>query len=293
MASNDWLMTGEITKVFSEEIRACGGRVKDVIEDGERLFARAVLRDVKDVCPGDPVNGGVAMKASRERISVYPYIMRQVCANGHIMPFAEQTTSIDRDENTEGIFMKGEIESRLRVAIRACCLEEAFASGVNEMRSAIDSRIDVGLFFLIMDPSVSGDIERMRGEESPSKVHRLVAKAILNFENQEMMSRELSLSRSVLRRQFGSGTGKRVNEEVMHRFSTEGDGSRYGLMNAITSVARDTRDPETRWRLEKLGGLVPVLDLPDAIDRDRFRNEIERIRGERVGATNSTAEAIA
>ncbi len=38
-------------------------------------------------------------------------------------------------------------------------------------------------------------------------------------------------------------------------------------MNAVTSVARDTRDPVTRWRLEELGGQIavtqpgaPVLD---------------------------------
>lgn len=34
------------------------------------------------------------------------------------------------------------------------------------------------------------------------------------------------------------------------------DRSRYGLMNAVTSTARDTADPEMRWRLEELGGAV-------------------------------------
>ena len=29
-------------------------------------------------------------------------------------------------------------------------------------------------------------------------------------------------------------------------------------MNAVTSVARDTRDPELRWRLEEFGGGIPV-----------------------------------
>jgi hypothetical protein len=32
------------------------------------------------------------------------------------------------------------------------------------------------------------------------------------------------------------------------------DRSRYALMNAVTSIARDTRDPELRWRLEEFGG---------------------------------------
>jgi hypothetical protein len=41
---------------------------------------------------------------------------------------------------------------------------------------------------------------------------------------------------------------------IVRRFEAERDGSVLGLVNAVTSVARDTSDPETRWRLEELGG---------------------------------------
>ena len=37
-------------------------------------------------------------------------------------------------------------------------------------------------------------------------------------------------------------------------FISGSDRNRFGLMNAVTSVARDTRDPDARWRLEELGG---------------------------------------
>jgi hypothetical protein len=33
-------------------------------------------------------------------------------------------------------------------------------------------------------------------------------------------------------------------------------------MNAVTSVARDTQDPDLRWRLEELGGGLPVERCP-------------------------------
>ena len=33
-------------------------------------------------------------------------------------------------------------------------------------------------------------------------------------------------------------------------------------MNAVTSLVRDTRDPEVRWRLEELGGGIPALVAP-------------------------------
>jgi hypothetical protein len=34
-------------------------------------------------------------------------------------------------------------------------------------------------------------------------------------------------------------------------------------MNAVTAVARDTRDPGLRWHLEELGGGVPAAVTPD------------------------------
>lgn len=49
---------------------------------------------------------------------------------------------------------------------------------------------------------------------------------------------------------------------VFDRFLSDGDPSRFGLMNAFTSLARDTPDPELRWRLEELGGGVPAMRPP-------------------------------
>ena len=43
---------------------------------------------------------------------------------------------------------------------------------------------------------------------------------------------------------------------VMAQFNGERDRTRYGLMNAVTATARETRDPELRWRMEELGGAV-------------------------------------
>jgi hypothetical protein len=48
-----------------------------------------------------------------------------------------------------------------------------------------------------------------------------------------------------------------VLPQILERFRSERP-SAFALMNAVTSVARDTRDPETRWRLEELGGGIAV-----------------------------------
>jgi hypothetical protein len=63
-------------------------------------------------------------------------------------------------------------------------------------------------------------------------------------------------------------------DEMWKRFEREEDRSAFGLVNAVTSIARDTPDPERRWRIEELGGtllsLIPADrredDLADAID---------------------------
>jgi hypothetical protein len=49
---------------------------------------------------------------------------------------------------------------------------------------------------------------------------------------------------------------------IASRFRSERDRSRYGLVNAITSVARDTVDQAVRWELEKLGGDIASDGIP-------------------------------
>jgi hypothetical protein len=59
-----------------------------------------------------------------------------------------------------------------------------------------------------------------------------------------------------------AGTRTHLLRTIMERFFHESDHSRFGLMNAVTSVARDTPDPEVRWRLEELGGGIPAARTP-------------------------------
>jgi len=50
--------------------------------------------------------------------------------------------------------------------------------------------------------------------------------------------------------------------QIMDRFFKEGDRSQFGLANAVTAVARDTRDPEVRWNLEEYGGGIAIGAVP-------------------------------
>ena len=55
---------------------------------------------------------------------------------------------------------------------------------------------------------------------------------------------------------------------MMGEYTSEGDDSVFGLMNAVTSVAREEPDPEVRWDLEELGGGIPAMvpDVPKPSD---------------------------
>jgi hypothetical protein len=69
--------------------------------------------------------------------------------------------------------------------------------------------------------------------------------------------------------------------QILEHFEIEGDRTRFGLMNAVTSVARDTRDPDERWRLEELGGSIGARLRPrlpsDAPGLERSAQEFSPI----------------
>jgi hypothetical protein len=53
-------------------------------------------------------------------------------------------------------------------------------------------------------------------------------------------------------------------ELILSQYREDGDRSAYGVMNAITAVARDARDPDARWRLEEAGGaMVRLVRVPE------------------------------
>jgi hypothetical protein len=204
------LSTISMRAIFSEEVTDAGGSVSDVFDDGDRLFARAILPSLADVRPGDQMKGGVALKATGCDVSVHPYLFRLVCRNGAIRAQAIQTRRIDISE----FITPQEASAAIRESVRACCVKEAFVQGVQEVRSTVDASVDIALHILPM-------LSRLDAE---SRV--------------------------------------RIFREIAFRFSEDPKRSGFALMNAITSVARDTRDADLRWRLEELGGGLPARLIP-------------------------------
>jgi len=204
--------TQDIRETFADEVASLGGGIPDVYNDGQRLFARAVLPADTEVRPGDHIRAGVAVRASGTELLVHPYTFRQICSNGAIATHALHGRRLERIQSS-GIFDATYDEDvalmDLRLAVRACAAKDAFDTAAQEMRSAAEVEADFALQVL---PALAAMPERLAARLVP---------------------------------------------QIFHRFTTGGDRSAFGLLNAVTSVARDTRHPEMRWRLETVGGTIP------------------------------------
>jgi hypothetical protein len=209
-----------ISALFAEEITAAEGTVSETLDDGIRLFARAVLPGVREIRAGDSLRAGVALRAIGGQIRVHPYVFRQICRNGAIIAHALQSRDIEATEHDTS----EEVLSAVREAVRVCADEETFANVAEDIRSSRDKVADVTLNLLPV-------LSRLRPE-----------------------------------------LGTQIFRMIVERFFDGEDVSRYGLMNAVTSVARDTVDPDVRWGLEELGGGIPV-GQPPAPDLDGFAAE--------------------
>ncbi len=58
--------------------------------------------------------------------------------------------------------------------------------------------------------------------------------------------------------QFPEAAHAHLLPQIVRTFFDDRDDTRFGLMNAVTAVARGVADPDVRWRLEELGGALAV-----------------------------------
>jgi hypothetical protein len=215
MSTDGLLSTPELDVIFSREVAAMGGVVKDRYDDGRLLLVRGVLAESEEVRPLDKVFGGVALRSNGPTVFVHPYVFRQVCTNGSIMAQAVQTRTV----NLGDFASESEAEGAVAEAVRACGAPEAFADLVDRVRTATERKADLALSLLPLIGSL------------PAR------------------------------------DGRSAFRKILKRFLDDADDTHYGLFNAVTSVARDTPDPQTRWRLEEMGGGL-IVGPPRAPVRD-------------------------
>jgi hypothetical protein len=238
MSSGYWPTTIDVYRIFSEETANAGGTVTDTFDDGNRLFIRSVVPDLCEIIPGDSVKGGVALRSNLEEIWIHPYMLRVVCRNGSLRPLAIQSTRITRKETSKPPRAEHDFVHHMREAIRRCLDKEALQAGVNEMREA-----------------------RSKGIESALRMLQITEFLHANLSSPRLLKIAPILIEEAVKRSEGK-TNPPSRNLVLQRHCRKKDRTVFGLMNAVTSVARDSKDPEERWRLEELGGMIPLLPHP-------------------------------
>ncbi len=210
MPASSAVTAAQILDVFTDEIAAHGGRVTETYHEKQGLFVRSVLPREEEVRPSDPVQGGVALKATRGGVWLYPYVFRQVCQNGAIMAHTLAKHFLEDLDEKE----PAEVYESIREGVTACCNVDVFLENTRKFSASREMNADLALNLL---PILS---------ELPASV------------------------------------GSRLLPRIFEEFFREGDGSQFGLANAVTAVARDTSDPDMRWKLEEFGGGIAVSADP-------------------------------
>jgi hypothetical protein len=196
-------LTQEIHALFVDEVRAMGCVHPEVYDDGVRLFARAVYTQPVEVRRGDAVQGGVALRVTDDLVNVHPFVFRQVCTNGAIMPVSLHSRFVRRVQ----VGSPFEVLIAVRAALRTSGDPTLFVNAVRMMQWATRQPPDL----------ISHLLPMLRG----------------------MQRRDAAL-----------------HVEIVERYMRELDPSAFGLVNAVTSTARDTADPERRWSIEEMGGTM-------------------------------------
>lgn len=198
---------------FAFELAEVGGELGRTTKHLGRLYAYGVLPHIAEVAPNDFHTGGVAMRASPNRIWIHPYVVRQVCVNGAIMA---QPIDADPIEVLEGATREF-TSPAIGEAVRICSSPDTFRAGVQRI-SAAQSMAGFG-------PTHALDL-------------------FVRLSDQE---------------------AGRALRQILRRFTQVADRSAFGLMNAVTSTARDAGDPELRWQLELLGGEIAISAVPEPV----------------------------
>jgi hypothetical protein len=234
--------TQEIKATVEKKLTLVGGNVSECVDDGCRLFLRALLPFVAKVRPKDVVNWGIALKTVDQEIQIRSYFFRQVCRNGAIMPQEADTQTIQRVDLAASSKAISLVTVQLLKALRASLDPVLFSISVRKMRLA-----------------AKREANRKADRKTNDKLLRLpMDLPISRFRQSRLLAR------------------------IRERFLKDPDRSQFGLINAVTSVARDQRDPEIRWQLEEVGGSM-LARIPIEPDDDEFGARLDGEQADSVG----------
>ncbi len=204
--------------VFKEATEAHGGIIaKDDRKHGIRFLASTFPGIEKNIRRKDAIKGGLALKLDEEEARLSAFTLRLICSNGLIHTHSEERQSFSTYE-------KAPFEEE--VHRRYCQLTDTLASTAERFRNARYQPADESLWKYVIN-----SLNQLQYRDNWRA-------ALFQATLEEM--RDRSRRRHFLRRSWASRRPE----------------NRFQLVNAITALAREERDPELRWEMERLGGKV-------------------------------------
>ena len=197
------LTNEEIFEAFSETLGEYQGKILRVYQHEYFLTIRSLIPVDGKVAKGDSFRQGVALRANWDSIEVCPFVHREVCQNGTIVPIGFSRVSTDRNEDKDWAIVQ------LKKGLMQCFHPATFAESLHQFKESTTRPLP-GEFNLV---------------------------EFLSKNKMRMSRRKLERFAELLRQE---------------------ERNDYGLMNALTALARDEKDPFFRWDLELLGGQVGI-----------------------------------
>lgn len=229
--------------------------IHKIVVNRRELWAQVVSpRLSQEVRPGDVSHGGVAVHLTDHQIEITPFVFRLACTNGSILIENLTTCTIPINENE---IPKEELD-KLHEIMHDCMSPTTLESIIARMREATQDSIAPNR------QSVVETLMRYRSTlEHNFRFNYL--DQIIRFENFFLNElKRLHMFDRFAHHSFLDllTTMSRPIDIIVDRFTHNGEHTRYGLANAITSLGRDTDNIRVRWYLESLGGCIATLAPP-------------------------------
>jgi hypothetical protein len=163
-----------------------------------------------------------------------------------------------RDKIQGGVALRA---SERDIAVHPYTFREVCRNGAI-MAEAIETRCLERVDFIASSETVAGVIAELRDVIQACSDYEVFAGATQQMRSAADIQADIALQLMPMLSRLPEHMVADVAESILGRFESSKDRSAFGLMNAVTSVARDTRDPKIRWRLEELGGGIPARLRP-------------------------------
>jgi len=167
-----------------------------------------------------------------------------------VLPMVQEVLPSDQVQGGVAVLVEGPEVFVHPYVFRQVCRNGAIRSEAIQTRSV--QRVDFGAPSPAIEDVVAGVREAVNVCSRPSTFLNTVAR----MRSATEVRADLLLHLLPLMSHWPQGLRSRAFKQVFGRFREGRDRSLFGLMNAVTSLARDEQVPKTRWHLEELGGAV-------------------------------------